>query len=84
MLELARRALSEPPGRDPYAIMWRPVAQEWLRASMAQSDLVVLDKISDGRLTDETRSWLAARGRLEEKQDRYAIYRLSPVEPTRR
>lgn len=63
-------------GNDPYTVMWRPAAQEQLRASMGRSDLVVIDNKSDGRLTDETRQWLAAHGTLEERQDRYVIYRI--------
>lgn len=77
MLELARRAATQRPPTDPYQIMWRPRAQEQLRASMARSDLVVIDKGSDGRLADETRAWLATQGKLEEKQDAYAIYRIT-------
>ncbi len=65
-----------PQGEDPYAIMWRPAPQEQLRAAMSRSDLVVIDQKSDGRLTDETRRWLAARGMLVERQDRYVIYRI--------
>ncbi len=65
-----------PQGADPYAIMWRPAPQEQLRAAMSRSDLVVIDQKSDGRLTDETRRWLAARGMLVERQDRYVIYRI--------
>lgn len=64
------------PGDDPYAVMWRPAPQEQLRAAMARSDLAVIDSKSDGRLTDETRRWLAARGTLVERQERYAIYRI--------
>jgi hypothetical protein len=63
-------------GDDPYAIMWRPAPQEQLRAAMSRSDLVVIDQKSDGRLTDETRRWLAARGVLVERQERYVIYRI--------
>ncbi len=44
---------------------------------MARADLVVIDKTSAGRLTPETREWLAGRARLEEKQERYAIYRIA-------
>ncbi len=76
VLELARRA-AQPLPPDPYAVMWRPRAQELLRESMARADLVVIDKTSDGRLTPETREWLAGRARLEEKQERYAIYRIA-------
>lgn len=76
MLELARRALSPLPA-DPYAVMWRPAAQEQLKASIARSDLVVLDTRSDARLSDDTRRWLATRGALVEKQERYAIYRIA-------
>lgn len=65
-----------PQGEDPYAIMWRPAPQEQLRAAMSRSDLVVIDQKSDGRLTDDTRRWLAARGMLVERQDRYVIYRI--------
>ncbi len=43
---------------------------------MARSDLVVIDNKSDGRLTDETRAWLAAKATLEERQERYVIYRI--------
>ena len=43
---------------------------------MARSDLVVIDNKSDGRLTDETRAWLAANASLEERQERYVIYRI--------
>jgi len=68
--------LLSPQGEDPYAIMWRPAPQEQLRAAMSRADLVVLDQKSDGRLTDETRRWLAARGMLVERQDRYVIYRI--------
>ena len=70
------RRLRTPPGDDPYAIMWRPAPQEQLRAAMGRSDLAVIDSKSDGRLTDETRRWLAARGTLVERQERYAIYRI--------
>lgn len=76
MLELARRA-RQPLPPDPYAVMWRPVAQQRLRESMVRGDLVAIDKTSEGRLTAETRDWLAARARLEEKQERYAIYRVT-------
>lgn len=65
-----------PRGEDPYAIMWRPAPQEQLRISMSRSDLVVIDQKSDGRLTDETRRWLASQGKLVERQDRYVIYRI--------
>jgi MFS family permease len=65
-------------GDDPYAIMWRPAPQEQLRAAMARAELVVIDQKSDGRLTDETRRWLVARGTLVERQDRYVIYRMQP------
>ena len=68
--------LVTPHGDDPYAIMWRPAPQEQLRAAMERADLVVLDNKSDGRLTDETRRWLAERATLEVRQDRYAIYRI--------
>ncbi len=68
--------LRVPPATDPYQIMWRPAVQEALRASMARSDLVVIDNKSDGRLTDETRGWLAANATLEERQERYVIYRI--------
>lgn len=61
---------------EPYSIMWQPAVQESLRASMARSELVVIDNKSDGRLTDETRQWLAAHAKLEERQERYAIYRI--------
>lgn len=71
-----RRVFTDPPGRDPYAIMWRPQAQTKLRASIERSDLVIIDKTSDGRLTDETRQWLATRGRLAERQESYVIYRI--------
>jgi hypothetical protein len=64
------------PATDPYQIMWRPAVQATLRASMARSDLVVIDNKSDGRLTDETRGWLAANATLEERQERYVIYRI--------
>ena len=64
------------PATDPYQIMWRPVVQATLRASMARSDLVVIDNKADGRLTDETRAWLAANATLEERQERYVIYRI--------
>jgi hypothetical protein len=74
--ERLRRVITDPPGRDPYAIMWRPLAQTKLRASIERSDLVIIDKTSDGRLSDETRQWLATRGRLAERQDRYVIYRI--------
>ena len=76
LTERLRRVISDTPGRDPYAIMWRPAAQAQLRASIERSDLVIIDKTSDGRLTDDTRTWLAGRGRLAERQDRYAIYRI--------
>jgi hypothetical protein len=76
LAERLRRVVGDAPGRDPYAIMWRPAAQEQLRASIERSDLVIIDKTSDGRLADETRRWLAERGRLAERQDRYAIYRI--------
>ena len=74
--ERLRRVVSGSPGRDPYAIMWRPAAQAQLRASIERSDLVIIDKLSDGRLTDETRQWLAQKGTLAERQDRYVIYRI--------
>jgi hypothetical protein len=64
------------PATDLYQIMWRPAVQATLRASMARSDLVVIDNKSDGRLTDETRQWLAANATLEERQERYVIYRI--------
>jgi len=64
------------PATDPYQIMWRPAVQATLRASMARSDLVIIDNKSDGRLTDETRGWLAANATLEERQERYVIYRI--------
>lgn len=76
VLELVRRA-RQPLPPDPYAVMWRPVAQQRLRESMIRGDLVAIDKTSEGRLTTETRGWLAARARLEEKQERYAIYRVT-------
>lgn len=71
-----RRTITDAPGRDPYSVMWRPAAQNQLRASIERSDLVIIDKLSDGRLTDATRQWLATRGRLAERQDRYVIYRI--------
>jgi MFS family permease len=71
-----RRTFTSSPGHDPYVVMWRPAAQDQLRASIERSDLVIIDKISDGRLTDETRRWLATRGRLAERQERYVIYRI--------
>jgi hypothetical protein len=37
---------------------------------------VIIDKLSDGRLTEDTRRWLATRGRLAERQERYVIYRI--------
>ena len=74
--ERLRRVITDPPGRDPYAVMWRPLAQDQLRASIERSDLVIIDKTSDGRLSEETRQWLATRGRLAERQDRYVIYRI--------
>jgi hypothetical protein len=74
--ERLRRVFTDPPGRDPYAIMWRPLAQDKLRASIERSDLVIVDKTSDGRLSEETRKWLTTRGRLAERQDRYVIYRI--------
>ena len=64
------------PATDPYQIMWSPAVQATLRASMARSDLIVIDNKSDGRLTDETRAWLAANASLEERQERYVIYRI--------
>jgi len=64
------------PATDPYQIIWRPAVQATLRASMARSDLIVIDNKSDGRLTDETRGWLAANARLVERQERYVIYRI--------
>ncbi len=76
LAERMRRVLAGSPGRDPYTIMWRPAAQAQLRASIERSDLVIIDKLSDGRLTDETRQWLAAKGTLAERQDRYVIYRI--------
>lgn len=76
VLELARRALRPIPP-DPYAVMWHPVAQEQLRDSMARSDLIVIDKQSEARLTAATRAWLNRQARLEERQDRYAIYRIT-------
>ena len=76
VLELARRALTPPPP-DPYAIMWRPAAQERLRSAIERGDLAVIDARSGGRLTDETQRWLAGRGKLEERQERYAIYRIA-------
>lgn len=63
-------------GDDPYAIMWRPAPQEQVRAAIDRADLVVLDNKSNGRLTDETRRWLAERGALVERQERYVIYRI--------
>jgi hypothetical protein len=71
-----RRTITDSPGSDPYAVMWRPAAQNQLRASIERSDLVIIDKVSDGRLTDDTRRWLATRGVLAERQDRYVIYRI--------
>ena len=68
--------LFAPQGEDPYAIMWRPAPQEQLREAMSRADLVVIDQKSDGRLTDDTRRWLAARGLLVERQERYVIYRV--------
>jgi len=76
LAERLRRVVRDSPGRDPYAIMWRPAAQTQLRASIERSDLVIIDKLSDGRLTDETRRWLASKGTLAERQDRYVIYRI--------
>lgn len=70
------RQLRAVPLDDPYAIMWQPTVQDQLRASMARSDLVVIDDKSAGRLTDETRQWLIAHSKLEERQNRYAIYRI--------
>jgi hypothetical protein len=64
------------PATDPYQIIWRPAVQATLRASMARSDLIVIDNKSDGRLTDETRGWLAANASLVERQERYVIYRI--------
>ncbi len=64
------------PATDPYQIMWRPAVQATLRASMARSDLIVIDNKSYGRLTDETRGWLAANASLVERQERYVIYRI--------
>lgn len=63
-------------GDDPYAVMWRPAPQEQLRAAIARADLVVLDQKSNGRLTDDTRRWLAERATLVERQERYVIYRV--------
>ena len=74
--DLLRRALRDPKGRDPYVVMWRPDVQQQLQASLARSDLAVIDKTSGGRLTDDTRRWLAAHAKLEIQQDRYAIYRI--------
>lgn len=68
--------LREGHAAEPYSIMWQPAVQVSLRASMARSDLVVIDNKSDGRLTDETRQWLAANAKLEERQERYVIYRI--------
>jgi 4-amino-4-deoxy-L-arabinose transferase-like glycosyltransferase len=75
-LDLLRRALRDPKGHDPYTVMWRLDVQQQLQASLARSDLAVIDKTSDGRLTDDTRRWLAAHAKLEIQQDRYAIYRI--------
>lgn len=74
--ERLRRIFTDAPGRDPYAVMWRPAAQAQLRASIERSDLAIIDKNADGRLTDETRRWLAERYTLAERQDRYVIYRI--------
>lgn len=76
LAERLRRVVTEAPGHDPYPVMWRPQAQAQIRASVERSDLVIIDKTSDGRLTDDTRRWLASRGRLVERQERYAIYRI--------
>ncbi|HEX5504975.1 MAG TPA: hypothetical protein VFW96_20325 [Thermomicrobiales bacterium] len=77
MLELARRALTKPVPGDPYQVMWRQPAQDQIEASIERSDLVVIDAMSDGRLTAATHRWLDAHGRLVEKQERYAIYRIA-------
>lgn len=74
--ERLRRVVSDSPGNDPYAIIWRPAAQAQLRASIDRSDLVIIDETSSGRLSDETRRWLESRGQLAERQDRYVIYRI--------
>jgi hypothetical protein len=63
-------------GDDPYEVMWRPAPQEQLRVAMGGVDLVVLDDKSNARLTDETRRWLAERGTVVERQERYVIYRI--------
>lgn len=77
MLELARRALTQPVPGDPYQVMWRPDPQNQIESSIGRSDLVVIDAMSDGRLTDATHRWLDTHGRLVEKQERYAIYRIA-------
>lgn len=74
--DLARRLIGPPLAADPYAVMWRPTVQAVVRAAIERSAVVVIDAKSDGRLTDETRRWLATRGTLVERQERYAIYRI--------
>jgi 4-amino-4-deoxy-L-arabinose transferase-like glycosyltransferase len=76
-----RRVATDSPGRDPYVVMWRPAAQNQLRESIKRSDLVIIDKTSDGRLTDETRRWLATQGELAVRQEDYVIYRIKQPAP---
>lgn len=73
---LAGRLFAPPLAADPYAVMWRPEVQRMLVTAIEDSDVAVIDAKSDGRLTDETRRWLASRGVLVERQERYAIYRI--------